>query len=380
MIVVAGHVCLDLTPRLEHAIDWRPGSLYEVGPLTLSVGGAVGNVGSVLSALGVPVRRVGAIGDDPFGAVVRELLGEGPNDDPQRPQRTVLTRLPDRATSYTLVVSDPVNDRIFLHHPGVNDAFGGDDLRAGLAELEQREPGLLGSAFLHVGYPPVMAATYCDGGRTFAAALGWAREQGATISLDMAMPDPAGPAAGVDWNVFLQRVLPTVHLFAPSWTDLTALVPGLPDAADRDALAHTTASFLAMGSTAVLLKLGRRGAYLRTSPDHPNGRAWRGRELLSPNLIVDAINATGAGDATIAGFLAALRAGATPEHALNVASATGAASVTGLDAASGVPTLASLEARLARGWQRTPATWFGADDVDASGIVHGPADTRREGP
>ncbi len=371
VIVVAGHVCLDIAPRLTHGVDWRPGSLYEVGPAMLSVGGVVGNVGSVLTALGVPVRRVGAIGDDAFGVIVRQLVG-----DAQQPLRAVLTRLPDHATAYTVVVNDPATDRLFLHHPGANEAFGGEELRAGLLALEQREPGLLAGAIVHVGYPPVMAGLYADGGRSFAAALAWARERGARISLDMAMPDPKSPAARVDWQAFLARVLPLVEIFAPSWSDLTALLGGLPETPHRDDLAGASAAFLELGTKVVLIKLGHRGAYLRTADNRPSTSAWRGRELLSPNFVVDVTATTGAGDATIAGFLAAVQRGASPEHALSVASATGAASVTGADAAASVPSVERLEARLTAGWQRTGAAWFGSHGVHESGVLLGPGDRR----
>lgn len=376
MIVVAGHVALDIIPRLEHAVDWRPGSLYEVGPATLSIGGAVGNVAHVLSALGQPVRWLGPVGDDAFARVVREMLAERASLPADDPGQGVLITVPAAATSYTVVVSPPESDRVFLHHPGANDAFGGLELRSGLAELAAREPQLLDGAFLHVGYPPVMAAIYEDGGHAFAAALAWAREQGMTVSLDTAMPDPQGQAARVDWNAFLRHVLPNVDLFAPSWGDLAAMLPDLPETPDRDTLVRAANAFLAMGAGAVLFKLGQRGAYLRTAHGLRGSGHWSDRELLSPSFVVEAIGTTGAGDATIAGLLAAWQAGATPEHAATVATATGACSVEGVNAGSSVPTLAGLEARLAAGWPRISAAWFGSTDVDTSGIVRGPSDAR----
>jgi len=243
-----------------------------------------------------------------------------------------------------------------------------------LAELAARAPQLLGGAFLHVGYPPVMAAIYADGGHAFAAALAWAREQGMTVSLDTAMPDPQGQAARIDWHAFLCHVLPSVDLFAPSWADLAAMLPELPEVPDRDSLARSADAFLAMGAAAVLLKLGRRGAYLRTSNGLRGGSVWDDRELLSPSFVVDAVGTTGAGDATVAGFLAAWQAGTTPEHAATIATATGACSVEGVNAGSSVPTLAGIEARLAAGWPRITASWFGSTDVDGGGIVRGPSD------
>ena len=45
--LVAGHVCLDLTPGLTRAGLPRPGELVPSGPLELTVGGCVGNTGVV---------------------------------------------------------------------------------------------------------------------------------------------------------------------------------------------------------------------------------------------------------------------------------------------------------------------------------------------
>ena len=58
-IVVAGHVCLDIIPAWDPAggdVQSRmvSGALLNVGPATLSTGGAVSNVGIALHRLGVP--------------------------------------------------------------------------------------------------------------------------------------------------------------------------------------------------------------------------------------------------------------------------------------------------------------------------------------
>ena len=41
--VVAGHICLDIIPQVDHHFDLDPGRLYEVGAPTIATGGAVIN-------------------------------------------------------------------------------------------------------------------------------------------------------------------------------------------------------------------------------------------------------------------------------------------------------------------------------------------------
>jgi len=74
MIIVAGHVCLDIIPRFLGPASLDPGSLVRVGAATLSTGG-VSNVGVALHRLGVPVKLIHRVGDDLFGQTVRALLG-----------------------------------------------------------------------------------------------------------------------------------------------------------------------------------------------------------------------------------------------------------------------------------------------------------------
>ena len=82
--------------------------------------------------------------------------------------------------------------------------------------------------------------------------------------------------------------------------------------------------------------------------------AWTGRELFAPCFKTDVAGATGAGDCTIAGFLAGILKGLTPEETVTRAVAVGAFSVEAPDATSGVPDWESVERRLAAGWERLP--------------------------
>ena len=73
-VVVAGHICLDITPGINAArVDSisdiiRPGSLLNVGKADIHTGGAVANTGLALKKLGADVTLAGKIGDDEFAA------------------------------------------------------------------------------------------------------------------------------------------------------------------------------------------------------------------------------------------------------------------------------------------------------------------------
>src|SRR5450756_407654 len=72
--VVAGHICLDIIPEIDHPFELTPGRLFEVGPPILGTGGAVSNTGVALHILGVPTTLMGKIGDDAFGDSVLAIL------------------------------------------------------------------------------------------------------------------------------------------------------------------------------------------------------------------------------------------------------------------------------------------------------------------
>ncbi len=194
-IVACGHLCLDLIPAFPAAASsartspaagvhdyFRPGRLSVVGAPVVATGGAVSNVGLSLHRLGLPSRLVAKVGSDPLGRIVLERvasLGTGLTRG--------ITAVEGETTSYSVVLSPPGVDRIFLHCPGANDTF----VDADVADSSLRE-----AAIFHFGYPPLMEKIWSDGGRRLARLLRRARQQGAITSLDMSLPDPASPSAG----------------------------------------------------------------------------------------------------------------------------------------------------------------------------------------
>ena len=364
---------------------FRPGRLFNVGTPTIGTGGSVSNTGLSLHRLGVPTRLVARIGDDPLGSLTLERVTSR-GRDLARGIRVV----PGETSSYTVVLNPPGIDRIFYHCPGANDAFTGDDVDEAVLE---------GAGIFHFGYPPLMRRVFSDGGSGLARLFERARARGALASLDMSLPDPASESGRVDWKAFLDRVLPHVDLFVPSIEELLfmedraeydRLAPGGGEAMVRGVSLARCASLaeraLRRGVSVVLIKLGDRGAYLRTGPGaaplpsplpSPAGRgSWKGRELYVPVFQPSRVaGTTGAGDATIAGFLASITRGTSAEEALTMAVAVGACCVEEPDATSGIRAWDETVERVRAGWRRAASTvpeggWSRGTD----GTWHGPND------
>jgi sugar/nucleoside kinase (ribokinase family) len=358
-VVVAGHICLDIIPTIfQERIEFTPNSLVETGPAVLSTGGAVSNTGLALHKLGIATQLMGKVGEDSFGAAVREIIA---GYDPGLNAGMSVAR--GEATSFTIIISAPGQDRMFLHCPGCNNTFGADDID--YAVLQR-------AGLFHFGYPPVMRRVIERDGRGLVEIFRRAKEKGVTTSLDMCMPDPKGFSGSVDWPSILEAVLPYVDIYLPSLDEtLFMLAPrGGPEPAKSLAgpgapslLADVGAKLLAMGPSIVGLKLGEMGLYLRTAGENKLrrlGRArpegllpWADREMWSPCFRVKVVGTTGSGDATIAGFLAAYLRGRAPEECVTVACAVGACNVEAADALGGLLTWDQTLERMSAGWSRS---------------------------
>lgn len=376
-IVVCGHICLDLLPqfaadaaRLEEALV--PGKLVKVGPALLATGGVVSNTGLALHRLGLPVRLLGKVGDDLFGRALLALLR---HHHPALAEGMIIA--PDAPTSYTVVISPPGVDRIFLHCPGANDTFSAADVP--YAQLA-------GARLLHFGYPPLMRRIYLEDGAELETLFRRAKQQNAITSLDMARPDPASEAGRVRWHKLLRRVLPHVDLFLPSRDEILFMLGREPGG--EEVWREVAEELLSLGAAVVGLKLGEEGWYLRTTANRdrlaPLGSCvaqvaeWADRELLAPCFQVEVVGTTGSGDSSAAGFLAGLVQGLSPEEAITAAVAVGACSVEAADATSGIRPWAEVQARVRAGWERRAVTrpLPGWRWEEAAAVWRGPRDRR----
>lgn len=366
-VIVAGHICVDITPvfpdsaRTDVGELLQPGKLLHMQGVDVHTGGAVANTGLAMKILGNDVSLVGKIGDDAFGKIVLDVLKEYDAGD-----EMILSA--QSATSYSIVLAMPGIDRIFLHDPGANDTFRPEEL-----DWEKVAEAKL----FHFGYPPLMRNMYQNDGCELAGMLRRVKELGTAVSLDMAAIDPASEPGQADWRAILEKTLPYVDFFVPSVEELCFMLDKeryeawCEKAAGRDTTEILTMeeirtlgeTALSLGAKVVLIKCGASGMYFRTADEGRlsglceslslNMAEWALKEGFETSYVPEAVRSgTGAGDTSIAAFLTSVLRGESLEEAVRMAAATGACCVAAYDALSGLKPLEELKEKIRGGWQK----------------------------
>jgi len=391
-VVVAGHICFDVIPafrgtdKTEIKDLFVPGKLLNMGGVKVSTGGPVSNTGLGLCILGINTKLMGKIGNDFFGEGVLELLK-------QRNAADGMVVVDGEDTSYTIVIVPPGFDRIFLHNPGANDTFRADDINYDVVKQAK---------IFHLGYPPLMKGMYENDGEQLIEIFKRAKALGVTTSLDMSLPDPASDSGKVNWKKVLTELLPYVDIYMPSVEETMYMIQrdmleDLHKHASGDPLLNLDMNVLPglgkrlldMGTKIAVLKSGIRGYYIRTSgkdvlaamgPAQPGDLDnWANKELIEEGYDVPVAAATGSGDSSISGFLAAYLRGMSIEDTIRCACVVGAQNVQVFDAVSGIKTwdetLAMMRSNMPKhkfpiagdywSWDAEKGNWVGKLDVPA---------------
>ena len=368
-VIVAGHICLDITPifpcRNTSAVSdiLQPGKLIEMGEADVHTGGAVANTGLGMKILGADVSLMGKVGKDAFGDMICSILHKYDADDG-------VIRSEQESTSYSVVLAIPGVDRIFLHHPGANHTFNAEDIS--MKDLQE-------TALFHFGYPPLMRSMYENEGSELVALFQKAKNAGCATSLDLAAVDPKSEAGKADWNRILQKVIPYVDFFVPSVEELCFMLE--PDrfeewqnrARGKDIIEvidieqdvkPLARKCMEYGAKVLVIKCGVSGMYYCTANNiHLFGKIgnkveldismWEGKEGFEKSYVPDKVlSGTGAGDTSIAAFLTAMLQGDSLEDCMHLAAATGASCVATYDALSGLVPLDELRKKIAAGWEK----------------------------
>lgn len=276
-----------------------PGRLALVDGMGLHAGGCAVNSATVLAQFGLPVEVIGKVGADPFGDFLVDVLH-------RRGIGSAAVRRDDRAgTSASMVIVEPDGERRFIHYIGANAQLRPADIDMAL---------VTGAGLLHVAGSLVLPGI---DGRPTADLLRAAKEAGVTTFLDTVWDDTGR------WMDVLAPCLPYVDYFVPSLAEAQALT------GERDPEAAARA-LLARGVRVVALKMDVSGC-LVVDNTH--------QALRVPAFRVDAVDATGAGDAFAAGFIAGVYLGWSLQETARLANAAGALCVTGLGAAGGTRSL-----------------------------------------
>ncbi|MBI3679958.1 MAG: carbohydrate kinase family protein [Acidobacteria bacterium] len=292
-VLCMGSIVMDVLARPADDIVWG-GTLW-VDTITQSLGGNGAATSAALARLGVPVKLIGAVGEDLFGTAALKRIEECGVDT-----RFVL-RLP-HPTAATVVLVRSDGTRAFLHRPGVSRFLFAEN-----AVLSEEQ--LQGATRLHVGNPFAL-----PGLRSKAPELlRQAKHHGLETSLDTAW-DAMG-----EWMQILGPCLPHTDLLFLN-EDEARMLTGTSEPAQVARLLRDA------GARCVALKQGSQGCAVFTSEGQ-----WR-----LPAFRVEAVDTTGAGDCFAGGFLAALERGLPIADAARVANAVGALNVQSLGGTSGL--------------------------------------------
>ena len=300
-IVSIGEAMIEFNQRRPNAPDYLQG-----------FGGDTSNAIIAAARQGARTAYVTRLGSDAFGDRLMDLWrAEGVATD-------AVTRDPQAPTGV-----------YFVTHGAAGHTFS--YLRAGSAASRMTpadlpEALIRGAKFLHVsGISQAISASACD---TVFAAIAIARAAGVKVAYDSNLRLKLWPLARA--RAIIRETIAQCDLFLPSLDD-AELFTGLTD---RDAIADWC---LHAGAPSVVLKLGPAGALIATA---------RGRSQV-PGRVVDAIDATGAGDCFAGALLARLAAGDSLPAAVQYANAAAAITTTGYGAVAPIPQPAAVRALMA---------------------------------
>ncbi|HUT74000.1 MAG TPA: sugar kinase [Armatimonadota bacterium] len=293
-VVCVGILVADVLAKPVDVFPER-GRLTLVDRMELHTGGCAANTAVGLARVGVSTGLIGRVGDDGFGDFYMSAMQREAVD------ACGIIRDPAANTSSTMVLVHGDGERSFIHCLGANAA-----LRAQDVDLD----AIAGAKVLHVAGTFLMPAL--DGEPT-ARLLREAKRRGIITSLDTAW-DSTGR-----WMELIEPALPHLDYFVPSIEEARRIT-GADDPAD---IAQV---LFGHGVGVVALKMGDAGCYV----------ASRDQRLRLPSFEVATVDATGAGDAFAAGFLAGVVEGWSLEQTARFANAVGALCVLAVGTTAGI--------------------------------------------
>jgi ribokinase len=303
-VVVLGIFVADLAfraGRMPVVGETIAGSGFKMGP-----GGKGSNQAVAAARLGAPVTMISKIGRDAFGQLAldtwrREGIATAISESDTEPTGAAFIYVDERSGDNAIIVV-----------PGAAGAMTAADVEASAALIAGA------GVFVTQLEQPLAAARR---GLEIAKAAG---------VLTVFNPAPAGR---VDPDIY-----PLCDFVTPNETESAQLTGIAVSSIDDARLAGD--ALLGMGAGMAVITLGENGVLLHGAASSTHVPAFK----VSP-----VVETAGAGDAFNGGFAVALSRGASPETAARFGCAVAGLSVTRAGTAPSMPTLAEVEALLARG-------------------------------
>lgn len=326
---------MDIVTLGELLVDMFPAELgrgiAEVTAFRPKPGGAPANVAVAAARLGAQSAFIGKVGDEAFGHHLADVLaGEGVETRGMRFDAEARTTM-----AFIAKPDENTSEYVFYRNPGADVLLRADELDRDL--LGATRAFHFGS--LSLTDEPVRGATV--------EAASIAREAGALVSYDVNYR----PSLWRDPDEAIEQamaMLPRVDLLKVNEVEL-ALLAGLEsvDASDVAALGEASETLLERGPALIVVTLGANGSYFRVADG--------GASI--PPFRVETVDATGCGDAFVAGLLTRLvRAGdwrerlsvADLQDSLRYANAVGALTSLTVGVIPALPTAERVEGFLGR--------------------------------
>ncbi|MEU0056276.1 carbohydrate kinase family protein [Streptomyces sp. NPDC006334] len=297
-VVTMGVHVLDVLVRPVEAIPEGQGATL-VEDIRMTAAGTAGGTALTLAKLGASVRSAGAVGTDPTGDMLVQLLqraGIGTE---------FLVRRADTPTSASVLPIRPNGDRPSLHLLGANITYGLDDVPwDAVAEADH----------LHLGGPELIGVDVA------ARILSFAREHGTVTSVDLLAP---GVLGGFEQ---IEAALPHIDHLLPNEDQVLGF------SGEQDLTAGVR-KLLGAGVGVVAVTRGGEGALVATG---------EGAETV-PAFTVGVVDTTGCGDAFSAGYLRGVSLGRSPAEAAVLGCAAAALVAQGLGSDHGDFDLAAAD-------------------------------------
>ena len=302
-VVVVGSLNMDFVVQVGKLP--RPGETVLGSGFCTLPGGKGANQACAAGKLGGRARMIGRVGDDVFGAQLRDSLRAAGVDT----EGVLATEATPTGVALIFVEAGGQNEIVVAS--GANALLTPEDVRVAL------EGASSGQLLLQLESPL----------ETVEEAAARGRARGLRVVLD---PAPARPLP--------DTLLGNVDCLTPNESEALLLLgrtEGAVALADAPGIAR---ALLRRGPRTVVLKLGEKGAFLDDGQE--------ARHFPAPK--VEAVDATAAGDTFNGALAVALAEGRDMPGAIAFANAAAALSVTRLGAQASIPTREQAESALAR--------------------------------
>ncbi|OCO99112.1 MULTISPECIES: ribokinase [unclassified Ensifer] len=290
-----------LARRMPVVGETITGSGFSVGP-----GGKGSNQAVAAARAGSPVSFISKLGRDTFGEMALRTYAEAG-------VTPTIVQMDDLPTGAAFIyVNDQNGENAIIVYPGAAGSIGIDDVEAARETIEGSR------IFVTQLEQPVAAAQ---------RALEIAHSAGVITVFN---PAPA--------ETFPDAIYALCDYLVPNETEAAAIV-GFALSSEDD-IRRAGDVILKKGAKTALITLGERGVLYHNHE----------QSVLVPAIASGpVVDTTGAGDAFVGGFSAALARNLAPVDAVRFGCATAGIAVTRRGTAPAMPTLAEIEALLARG-------------------------------